>query len=120
MPASFSLCVFDDLRNLAFERLDIAYLDAQRNILSISRFTNNSPDRAAPSLRTLIAEGLSHDAAALIIAHNHPSGVAKPSPQDCAFTRTLGQLAGGLDMPLLDHLILAGEARFSFREAGLL
>ena len=56
----------------------------------------------------------------MIIAHNHPSGIAEPSANDCAFTRTLCRLGGALEIQLIDHIILAGPSQFSFREAGLL
>ena len=112
--------LFEELRTLTVERLDIAYLDECHNLLATASFTDNSLDRAAPPLRILIGKALSMEATAMIIAHNHPSGIAKPSPRDCAFTRTLCRLGGALDIQLIDHLILAGPSQFRFREAGLL
>lgn len=59
-------------------------------------------------------------AASVLIAHNHPSGDATPSPEDCEITRRLARAGTLLGVPLLDHLIIAEEGYFSFRERGLL
>ena len=71
-------------------------------------------------LRSLIRDALTLDADALIMAHNHPSGHARPSTADKTVTRRVAQIARGLNIRLLDHLIFAGEAVVSFRAMGLL
>ncbi|MGZ5038045.1 MAG: JAB domain-containing protein, partial [Usitatibacter sp.] len=63
---------------------------------------------------------LRHNAAAVILAHNHPSGVAEPSVQDQALTRTLADALGLVDIKVLDHFIVAPGACLSFAERGLL
>ena len=62
-------------------------------------------------------EALRHHAAAVIIAHNHPSGLAEPSA-DQAFTRHLKQALALVDVRLLDHLIVAGNSVVSMAECG--
>lgn len=65
-------------------------------------------------------EALRHHAAAVIIAHNHPSGLAEPSAADQAFTRHLKQALALVDVRLLDHLIVAGNSVVSMAECGAL
>ena len=59
-------------------------------------------------------------AAALIFAHNHPSGVAEPSRADEALTQTLKHTLGLVDVKVLDHFVVGGDAAMSFAERGLL
>ena len=63
---------------------------------------------------------MAHNAAGVILAHNHPSGVAEPSIQDQALTRTLAEALGLVDVKVLDHFIVAPGACLSFAERGLL
>jgi len=71
-------------------------------------------------LRRLTALLAQRPCASLIVRHGHPSGCAEPSPADIVATRALAALARLLGLALHDHVIEAGKARFSFREAGLL
>lgn len=66
----------------------------------------------------MVREALRHHAAALIIAHNHPSGLAQPSAADLAFTRHLKQALALVDVALVDHLIVAGDEVASMAEHG--
>ncbi|MGZ5088995.1 MAG: JAB domain-containing protein, partial [Usitatibacter sp.] len=70
--------------------------------------------------REVVKHSLRHNAAAVILAHNHPSGVAEPSVQDQALTRTLADALGLVDIKVLDHFIVAPGACLSFAERGLL
>ena len=65
-------------------------------------------------------EALAHNAAALILAHNHPSGVAEPSRADELITSRLRDALALVDIRVLDHLIVAGPVTLSFAERGLL
>jgi DNA repair protein RadC len=69
--------------------------------------------------RELISKALAHHAAALIVAHNHPSGALDPSPQDRHLTRTLCLLCSLMQIQLLDHLII-GDGSYSFADHGLM
>jgi DNA repair protein RadC len=112
--------VFDGLAGLANERLDVAYLDRSHKLICITHFSDDSPTQARAPFRTIIGDALALNAAGIIVAHNHPSGMAEPSRCDCHFTRSLAQVTRALEIPLLDHLIYARAGCFSFREAGLL
>ncbi len=59
-------------------------------------------------------------ASSLIIVHNHPSGVAAPSPEDIAITQRIAQAAALFDIRLVDHIIIADGASYSFRQYGMI
>ena len=70
--------------------------------------------------REVVKLALQHNAAGLIFAHNHPSGVTEPSQADEALTRTLKQALALVDVRVLDHFIVGGGDALSFAERGLL
>jgi DNA repair protein RadC len=63
---------------------------------------------------------LEHNAAAVILAHNHPSGIAEPSAADQRLTRRLSEALGLIDVRVLDHFVIGDRAAVSFAERGLL
>ncbi|MEO5573103.1 MAG: JAB domain-containing protein, partial [Gammaproteobacteria bacterium] len=70
--------------------------------------------------REVVKRALSHNAAAVILAHNHPSGVAEPSTADELITRRLKDALALVDIRVLDHLIIGDGQAVSFAERGLL
>jgi DNA repair protein RadC len=68
----------------------------------------------------VVKEALRHNAAAVILAHNHPSGVAEPSHADEQITRRLREALALIDIRILDHLLVAGGDTTSFAQRGLL
>ncbi len=70
--------------------------------------------------REVVKAALTANAAAVIFAHNHPSGVAQPSQADELLTRNLKEALGLIDVKVLDHFIVAGSQTVSFAERGLL
>ena len=70
--------------------------------------------------REVVKRALHHNAGAVILAHNHPSGVAEPSHADETLTQALRQALALVDIRVLDHFIVAGSAVLSFAERGLL
>jgi DNA repair protein RadC len=72
------------------------------------------------SMRALLGEALRHDATGIILAHSHPSGHCRPSGCDIAATRRLAEVAGALDIALVDHLIFTRTAVYSMRAGGVL
>jgi DNA repair protein RadC len=67
-----------------------------------------------------VLNAIQHNSAGVIVAHNHPSGDARPSDSDCKATRRLVLVAEALDLAVLDHLIFAGAECTSLRQLGLL
>ncbi len=74
----------------------------------------------AVSPREVFGPALEQRAAAIVLAHNHPSGTAAPSAEDVSFTRRMARAGALLGMPLIDHLVVARRGYFSFAEANLL
>ena len=70
--------------------------------------------------REVVKGALAHNAAAVAMAHNHPSGVAEPSRADEYLTQTLKSALGLVDVRVIDHLVVAGDTVLSFGERGLL
>jgi DNA repair protein RadC len=109
----------DRFAGLAGEMIVVLHLGEERQVLAVSEHPG-SRDGADLPLRAIVAESLRLDARAMIVAHNHPSGDARPSDADVEATRILAETARRLDLRLLDHLIFAGPACTSFRALGLL
>ena len=86
-----------------------------KQVISIGNFNQNL---VAP--REIFAPALHHPSQALILVHNHPSGIAKPSSQDISVTKNIAQAGKILAVQLIDHLIVTRETYYSFREEGLL
>jgi DNA repair protein RadC len=108
------------LRDLAVEEFHLLALDSQsqvqREVLITRGLLNSSLVHPREVFRAAIAEA----AAGIIVVHNHPSGDPTPSAEDQAVTRQLVAAGRLLDLPLYDHVILAGDRFTSFAAAGLL
>mgnify|MGYP001227855410 CR=1 FL=1 len=106
-------------RNEVFE---VAYLDSGYHLLEdgVERLEEGIVDRTQVYPRKVMEAALRRGAAALVVAHNHPAGNARPSPQDKQLTQALIRAASALSIKLIDHLIITEEDHFSFRRAGLL
>lgn len=101
------------------EQLWVAHVDDEANCLHVSRHDGDESGGSFP-LREIIADAVSHGSAGIVIAHNHPSGDARPSDSDCRSTRRLAIAAEALDCAILDHLIFAGADCTSLRRLGYL
>lgn len=96
------------------------FLDIQNRLIKTEELFRGSISEAAVYPREIVRQALYHNAAALIVAHNHPSGKAKPSEMDIELTRELRQSMQLIDVTLVDHVIVADKAIYSFAEAGLI
>lgn len=108
---------------LARERCEvagIAYLDADRRLLALRYVRSPSDSALVFPLRDMLADALGFGAAALVLVHNHPSGIARPSAADHEATQQIARALKLIDVRLIDHLIVAGDAWASFRALGLL
>ena len=101
------------------ESLWVAHVDDEARCLHVSRHAGDETGALFP-LREIIADAAAHGSAGLVLAHNHPSGDARPSDSDRRTTRRLATAAEALDCTLLDHLVFAGAECTSFRRMGLL
>jgi DNA repair protein RadC len=96
------------------------FLDAQNRVLAIEELFRGTLTQTSVFPREIVKRALHHNAAALIFAHNHPSGVAEPSRADEALTQTLKHTLALVDVKVLDHFVVGGDAAMSFAERGLL
>jgi DNA repair protein RadC len=96
------------------------FLDAQHRVIAAEELFHGTLMQASVYPREVVKRALHHNAAALIFAHNHPSGVAEPSQADQALTDALRQSLALVDVRVLDHFVVAGEGCVSFAERGLL
>jgi DNA repair protein RadC len=110
------------LGSLRHEEFHVAYLDSSHRLLKdgTEALEVGVPDRAVVYPRKVMESALRRSATALVVAHNHPSGEARPSEQDKELTRHLSQAAQIMQMRLLDHLIVTADTVFSFKKEGLL
>lgn len=108
-----------DLRNEVFE---VAYLDSAACLLKdgVERLQTGTIDRTAVYPRKVMEAALRRGAAAVIFAHNHPTGDLTPSKQDRLITDALVLAATTLNIEVIDHLIVSSDKVFSFRSEGLL
>ena len=95
-------------------------LDAQHRVISVEELFRGTLTQTSVYPREVIKTALAANAAAVIFAHNHPSGLADPSAADETLTRSLRQALSLVDIRALDHLILAGNHSLSFAERGLM
>lgn len=112
----FCLTLLEDARS---EQFSIVCLDGENGVITCKSWQGGMNSAFAP-MREIADLCLSVRACAVIAAHPHPDGVAKPSAQDEAFTKRLYFALRGLDVPLLDHVIVAQNKCFSFREHGMI
>jgi DNA repair protein RadC len=108
------------MQDLGHECFYCVFLDAQNRVIAAEELFRGTLTQTSVYPREILKRGLHHNAAAVILAHNHPSGVAEPSIQDQALTRTLVEALALVDIKVLDHFIVAPGACLSFAERGLM
>jgi DNA repair protein RadC len=96
------------------------YLDNRHRLIAFEELFRGTVDCAQVHPREVVRQALLHNASALILAHNHPSGGLEPSPADEAITRRLKAGLSLMDMRVVDHVIVGGSRCYSFAEHGLL
>lgn len=106
------------LGHLSVEHCMALYLDSQFRLIASEEVSRGTLTQASVYPREIIKAGLKHHAAAMILAHNHPSGVAEPSDADLSLTRHLKNALALVDIRLLDHLIVTANAATSLAERG--
>jgi DNA repair protein RadC len=96
------------------------WLDAQHKVIEIKEAFTGTLTQTSVYPREIVKAALARNAAAVIFAHNHPSGVAQPSQADELLTRNLKEALALVEVKVLDHFIVAGNQAISFAERGLL
>lgn len=108
------------LGHLQREVFMVLFLDAQNRVLAHEELFAGTLTQTSVYPREVVKRALHHNAASVIFAHNHPSGVAQQSTADEVLTRSLKQAMALVDVRVLDHFIVAGNTILSFVEQGLL
>lgn len=108
------------LGGLSREVFVVLFLDAQNRMINSEEMFTGTLTQTSVYPREVVKKALYHNAASVIFAHNHPSGIAQPSQADELITKQLKQALALVDVRVLDHFIVAGNTTFSFVERGLL
>ena len=106
-----------DLPNEVFA---VVFLDVQNRVITIEEMFRGTLTQTSVYPREVVKAALAHNAAAVILAHNHPSGSAEPSRADEALTQTLKAALALVDVRVLDHMVVTRAVVLSFAERGLL
>ncbi|MEC5387187.1 DNA repair protein RadC [Uliginosibacterium sp. H3] len=109
------------IASLPHEVFMVILLDAQNCLIEAVELFRGTLTQTSVYPREVVKLALAHNAAAIILAHNHPSGVAEPSRADEMLTRSLKQALAMVDVKVLDHFVVAGNSQpLSFAERGLM
>ena len=108
------------LSGLGHEVFGVMFLDAHSRLVSFDEMFRGTLTQTSVYPREVVKRALALQAAAVILAHNHPSGAAEPSLADECLTRTLKNALALVDVRVLDHLVVGNGAVLSFAERGLL
>jgi DNA repair protein RadC len=106
----------DHLDDLDHEQLWALYLDGQHRLINGQMLTKGTLTFTPIDARTVLKRALICDARAVILGHNHPSGNARPSASDIKHTDVIRKACDVFDIELVDHIIIAEDAYFSFAD----
>lgn len=103
-----------------YESFVAIFLDAQHRVIVAEELFKGTLTQTSVYPREVVKASLKHNAAAVIFAHNHPSGATEPSQSDCMLTDALKQALALVDVRVLDHFVVAGNQTMSFAERGMI
>ena len=109
-----------EFSRLEHEEMWVIYLTSANGVIEKRRVSQGGVKSLVVDYKLIIKRGIEVLATSMIIAHNHPSGIAKPSNEDIQITERLRTAAGILEMELLDHIIVTENSSYSFRQDGRL
>ena len=108
-----------DIADKRKEYLVALYLSAMSQLIARETIAVGSLNVARATPRDILEPALRHLATTIILSHNHPSGVAEPSEDDVAFTRSIGRACDLMGVSLADHVVVAGTNHVSLRARGI-
>lgn len=109
-----------ELRDCPQEKFGILFLDSQHQLIRFKTLFTGTVNSAAVYPRELVREVIASNAAAIILVHNHPSGIPEPSEADIALTREVRAAMGLIDVSVLDHIIVGDTICVSLAQRGLM
>ncbi|MBE7528697.1 MAG: DNA repair protein RadC [Chloroflexi bacterium] len=118
-PADAANLLMSEMMFLEKEHLKLVLLDTRNNVLGTPTIYVGSLNTSVIRVAELFRAAIRENAAAFIVAHNHPSGDPSPSPEDIRVTRQLAQAGKLLDIEVLDHVIIGHQRYVSLKERGL-
>jgi len=98
----------------------VLFLDAQNRLICSEELFHGTLTQTSVYPREVVKRALVHNAAAVMLSHNHPSGLAEPSSADRSLTDALKQALGLVDVRVLDHIVIGEQEALSFAERGLI
>lgn len=119
-PSDVAALLGPRLRDLSVEEFHLLALDSQSRVLRDVLVTRGLLNSSLVHPREVFRAAIAEAAAGIIVVHNHPSGDPAPSAEDRAVTRQLAEAGRLLDVPVYDHIIVAGDRFYSFAAEGLL
>ena len=119
-PAATEEYLVSVLRDNPHEVFACLFLDTRHRVIAFEELFHGTIDGATVYPRVVAEKALQHGAAALIVAHNHPSGVSEPSLADQVITRRLKEALALLDIRLLDHFVIGDGNPVSMAARGLI
>ena len=117
-PAATRKYIMARFRDMPYEVFACLYLDNRHRVIAFEELFRGTIDGASVHPREVVRQALRHNAAALIFAHNHPSGVAEPSDADRRLTTRLKDALALVDIRVLDHFVVGDGEVVSFAERG--
>jgi DNA repair protein RadC len=102
------------------EHFEVAYFNSQHFLIETVRMFSGTINQSPVFPREIVRKGLELNAAAVVLMHNHPSGIAEPSAADRAITDLVVDACKLLDIRVLDHIIVGNRATYSFADKGLI
>lgn len=119
-PAAAMSFLAGQLRHCLEEFFCILYLDATSRVIAFEKAFRGTIDASVVHTREIVREVLDRNAHSVVLAHNHPSGIARPSDADRRVTQKMKAALQLIDVQVLDHIIVGETECFSFAEHGLL
>lgn len=98
----------------------VLFLDAQHRLIASEEMFHGTLTQTSVYPREVVKRALIHNAAAVMLSHNHPSGLSEPSSSDRSLTEALKQALGLVDVRVLDHIVIGEQEALSFAERGLI
>ncbi|HEY75667.1 MAG TPA: JAB domain-containing protein [Thermoflexia bacterium] len=118
-PADAAMLLMPEIGHREQEHFHVLFLDIRNRVLGTESIYKGSLDQTQIRVADVFREAVRRNCAAIIVAHNHPSGDPTPSPDDIAVTRDLVQAGKILGIEVLDHLVIGHQRWVSLRERGL-
>ena len=118
-PAAMRTLLSTLIRNKQYESFMVLFLDTRHRLIVVEEMFRGSIDSATVHPREIVRRALQVNAAAIVLAHNHPSGIAEPSVADSAITRRIVDAMALVDVRVLDHFVV-GDVVVSLAELGMM